>query len=200
MAGVNIIGICGRKFHGKDTIADYLVKNYGFTKVSLADPLKKGVQEIFGLTDDQLWGNQKEIVDSYWNISPREILQVVGTECFRNTFGKVFPHIGENFWTISLNRRIKKLIETGIKNIVIADIRFPNEQELIKQYNGILINVKRELPQSNNCHINPILFTLLGDDKHISENLELHPDFIIKNRTFEQLYKDIDFLIFPYDI
>jgi dephospho-CoA kinase len=52
-----MIGICGKKFHGKDTIANYLIQRFGFTKVSLADPLKKGVQEIFGLTDNQLWGN-----------------------------------------------------------------------------------------------------------------------------------------------
>lgn len=196
MLNVKVIGIYGKKFNGKDTIADYLVQNYGFTKVSLADSLKRGVQEIFGLTDNQLWGNQKEFVDSYWNISPREILQVVGTECFRNTFGNIFPHIGENFWILSLNRRINKLIESGIKNIVIADIRFPNEQELIQRYNGILIHVKREILQTNYQCI----------DKHISENLELHPDFIIKNKTFEQLYDDIDFLMlnvykmFPYDI
>lgn len=180
MSFVNIIGICGKKFHGKDTIADYLIQRYGFTKVSLADPLKKGVQEIFGLTDNQLWGNSKEEVDPYWGISPREILQVVGTECFRKTFGENFPHIGENFWTMALERKIERLIKNGIENIVIADIRFPNERDLIKKYNGVLFRVDREI---------------LSDDHHVSECMDLQPDFIIKNKTFEQLYEDIDFLM-----
>ena len=29
-----IIGVSGRKFNGKDTVGDYLVKNYGYKKRS----------------------------------------------------------------------------------------------------------------------------------------------------------------------
>lgn len=37
---MKVIAISGYKRSGKDTIADYLVKNYGFSRVSFADPLK----------------------------------------------------------------------------------------------------------------------------------------------------------------
>ncbi len=41
-----IIGIFGKKGHGKDTIADYLVDNYNFHKLSYAEPIKKICREI----------------------------------------------------------------------------------------------------------------------------------------------------------
>ena len=36
-----LIGITGKKFNGKDTVADYIVKEYGGNKVSLATPVKE---------------------------------------------------------------------------------------------------------------------------------------------------------------
>jgi len=51
-----IIGIAGNAGSGKDTVADHLVKNHGFVKVSLADPLKRIVRDVFAFTDEQLWG------------------------------------------------------------------------------------------------------------------------------------------------
>lgn len=51
-----IIGICGRAGSGKDTAADFLVKEHGFVKVALADPLKRIAREVFDFTDEQLWG------------------------------------------------------------------------------------------------------------------------------------------------
>lgn len=54
-----IIGICGQAGSGKDTAADFLVKDHGFAKVSFADPMKRFCQEIFDFTDEQLWGSSQ---------------------------------------------------------------------------------------------------------------------------------------------
>lgn len=51
----NIVGITGQLGSGKDTVADVFVTN-GFTKVSLANPIKTFVKDVFQFTDDQLWG------------------------------------------------------------------------------------------------------------------------------------------------
>ena len=55
-----IIGIAGNAGSGKDTVADHLVKNHGFVKVSLADPLKRICREVFDFSDEQLWGASEE--------------------------------------------------------------------------------------------------------------------------------------------
>lgn len=51
-----ILGICGLAGVGKDTSADHLVVNHDFTKVALADPLKRIARDVYAFTDEQLWG------------------------------------------------------------------------------------------------------------------------------------------------
>lgn len=51
-----IIGVAGNAGSGKDTVADHLVKNHGFVKVALADPLKRICREVFNFSEEQLWG------------------------------------------------------------------------------------------------------------------------------------------------
>jgi hypothetical protein len=55
-ARMNLIGISGRASAGKDTVADFLVRDFGFVKVALADPLKRICRDVFAFTDEQLWG------------------------------------------------------------------------------------------------------------------------------------------------
>lgn len=178
---MQLIGVTGKKYHGKDTIANYLVSKYGFTKISFADTLKKSMKEIFSFSDEQLWGNKKEEIDPFWNISPREILQYVGTELFRCNFGNKYPTIRDRIWIMALDKKIKNLNENGITKIVIADVRFPNEVEFIRQHNGIILKVVRNLSTKNN-------------DCHISENnIDLiNEDVLLSNNIIEKLYDDID--------
>ena len=74
-----IIGIAGKKGHGKDTVGNFLISFRGYKKLSFAEPIKKACQEIFMFTEDQLNGNDKENIDPYWNVTPRQVLQYVGT-------------------------------------------------------------------------------------------------------------------------
>lgn len=55
-----ILGLCGLAGAGKDTVADFLVKDHGFVKVAFADPLKRICKEVFDFTDQQLWGPSSE--------------------------------------------------------------------------------------------------------------------------------------------
>ncbi len=52
----------GLKRSGKDTCADYLVKNYGFQKYALASPMKEVAKIIFGWEDKDFQGDKKEYV------------------------------------------------------------------------------------------------------------------------------------------
>ena len=51
-----IIGISGLAGSGKDTAADFLVRDHGFVKVSLGDLLKRIARDVFGFSIEQLWG------------------------------------------------------------------------------------------------------------------------------------------------
>lgn len=116
-----IIGIIGQKGTGKDTVADYIVKSNDFKKISYAEPLKKICKELFDLTDEQLNDqHEKEKIDPRWGMSPRTILQSIGTDLFRK-------HYDENFWVNILIQKIKNKND----NFIISDIRHQNELDIL---------------------------------------------------------------------
>jgi hypothetical protein len=101
-----LIGLTGKAYAGKDTSADYLVKQYCCVKIALADPLKRIVKDVFSFTDEQLWGPSEmrnepderyprwvadvagEKVQQY--LTPRYALQQLGTEWGRDCYNDVW--------------------------------------------------------------------------------------------------------------
>ena len=55
-----IIGICGLIGSGKGTVADVLVDEHGFQKISFADKLKDAVSVLFDWDRDMLEGETSE--------------------------------------------------------------------------------------------------------------------------------------------
>ena len=184
-----IIGLAGKAGSGKDTVGKYLVDNYNFKRFAFADPLKKGIKELFGFTDDQLL-NKKEEKDEYWNIEPRKILQFFGTEICQYELQKIIPDLDRKFFVKRLEKDIKETLDKGI-NVVITDVRFKHEIEMIKKYNNKLIYLNRD----------EIDISLGSNSGHISEN-EISSndfDFIINNNTttnnlFNSFIEKINFL------
>ena len=62
----NIIAICGYKRSGKDTVANFIVENYGYEHYKLATPLKECIQQLFGFTREEMEGHLKEEVNDIW--------------------------------------------------------------------------------------------------------------------------------------
>ena len=138
-----IIGVVGFIGSGKGTAADILVKKHGFTKLSFADTVKDATAAIFGwprhllegeTAESRAWREEK---DEWWSektgkhITPRNMLQLMGTEVGRDM-------IDPNIWVYSLERRLELY-----PNVVIADVRFPNEIKFIQSKGGFVIRVKR---------------------------------------------------------
>jgi len=138
-----IIGICGLIGSGKGTVGDILVAQ-GFQKVSFADKLKDGVATIFGWDRNLLEGDTdesrqwRELKDDFWSnetqmeITPRLVLQLFGTDCLRNGFY-------DGVW-VSL---LKKHILENPGDYVVPDVRFRNEQNMIRELGGKVWQVKR---------------------------------------------------------
>lgn len=139
-----IIGITGLISSGKNTAADVLVA-YGFESISFADSLKDAVSSIFGWDREMLQGSTnesrewREQIDEWWskklsipNLTPRWVLQNIGTELFRNKFHN-------DIWVASVENKLRNIN----KNVVIPDVRFSNEIDTIKNVGGIVIRVFR---------------------------------------------------------
>lgn len=176
-----IIGIIGKKGHGKDTIADYLVQKYDFHKLTYAEPIKKICKDIFSLSNEQLTNHDlKETIDPRWKKSPREIMQLIGTDLFRKTFS-------DNIWVDILSEKAKLLLLEG-KHIVISDIRHSNELEHLFTLsdNVLLFHVIRDIKNEK-------------EDNHPTEQFQYEKDNIpiqkIYNTTIKELYEQIDSII-----
>jgi len=167
-----IIGICGLIGSGKGTVADVLV-DHGFKKVSFADKLKDGVSTIFGWDRAMLEGDTdesrtwREQRDDFWSaetemeVTPRLVLQLFGTDCLRNGF-----HDG--VW-VSL---LKKTILENPGNYVIPDVRFRNEQNMIRELGGQVWRIQRgDIPEWYGC---AMLDNTTGSDL-MEEYDDVHP-------------------------
>lgn len=137
-----LIGIGYRKRSGKDTVADRLVANYGFKKMSWADLLKKGVNAWHGWDDRHGYGELKEVVDEYWGYSPRVAYQKIGTDLMRMQWR-------DTFWVDCAMRQIQTWMAEG-HSVVVPDTRFPNEAAAVLKAGGLLWRVDRPgLPEPN---------------------------------------------------
>lgn len=252
-----IIGVSGQAGSGKDTVADHLIKSHRFTRVALADPLKRFGQEVFGFTNAQLWGashfrNEADIrysvnsrswedalenlkqrgfdfvtdvlgeeslerpeaynslvrwffwlKDSHPKLSPRIMLQTLGTEWGRNA---VHPDIWINYM-LSVAKTL--LHESGdtkfwnyipdcglveedrdphIKGVVVSDVRFPNEFKAIREVGGSVIRVLRPETDAQSLSI--------GIENHASETSDFSLDsfdFLVQNeKGLRELYDSVD--------
>lgn len=157
-----IIAFAGRKQSGKTTSCEfvdgmfneyytrhryekeYITKTYNF-----ADPLKKLCIDIFGLTHSQCYGSDEsknERVDCWRNYCPegqmtaRQVMQYVGTDVFRK--------MQKNVWSDATIRLIEK---ESPDLALIADCRFPNEVDAVKNNGGIVIKLNRDLYSSEHA-------------------------------------------------
>jgi len=149
---MKIIGVCGLIGGGKGTVADILVKEHGFEKVSFADSLKDMIAAVFGWPRHLLEGDTaesrewREQRDDWWAerlnlpwLTPRWVLQFWGTDVCRVNFH-------EDIWIASLEKKIMRKgmgSANKLHNFVIPDTRFPNEINLIRKLGGEVWAVQR---------------------------------------------------------
>jgi hypothetical protein len=122
-----ILGLTGSAGAGKSTAANYLAMQYGFVAESFASPIKDVVAAIFPMwprellegstRESRVW---RELVDvqvaeclQMPGLTPRAVLQKVGTDLFRTHF----------------------------HDYVISDVRFHNEAEWIRSRGGDIVRI-----------------------------------------------------------
>lgn len=203
-----IIGVCGFIGSGKDTIADYLVNFHEFRRDSFANSLKDAVSAVFGWDRTMLEGRTKEArewreqVDPWWaerlsmpTLTPRWVLQYWGTEVCRRGFH-------DDIWISSLENKLRNSKD----NVVISDVRFPNEVAAIKKAGGMVLRVVRgqepvwlRVAQSA-CSGDEKAKLLMSDEFkiHASEWAWLGTEFdhvLDNNSTIDGLYQQVKNLL-----
>jgi len=209
-----LISLSGKKETGKDTVADILVANYNFKKLSFAKNLKKMCQWIFTLdkeetdtlkgkskifpfpikfTEEHLnlilnWMNQTHSVKSATIKIEKLKKKYIQTTEF-NTPREILQFVGTEICRAICNSYHIDIIEEKIVcnkdiNYAVVDSRYPNERALLKKHGGILLLIKRD--------------TKHKEDKHISENSlgkDTDYDYTIgNNNTISELTTHIRFL------
>lgn len=176
-----LIGIIGKKGVGKSTCASYLTSRYGFHEKAMADCLKNICRELFLLDDSQINGVNKETVDARWGCTPRQMFQYIGTDLFRNQLHVIMPDVGLNVFI----HHFELWYANQSGNVVVSDIRFQNEADMIIGLGGILIKLDRH--------------DIDNMDSHASEteldNITCYNYHIINDDSLTDLYSKLDDII-----
>jgi hypothetical protein len=138
---------------GKDTMVKHLVENHGFIKGSFSKPLKDAVASIFDWDRELLEGatpesrEWRERIDPWWDqeldgvtdqqVSPRWVLQHIGTEVMRESFHK-------DIWVLAAKNWLRHNTD---KRIVFSDTRFINELQMLHELDGVTLGIYRQLPK-----------------------------------------------------
>ena len=141
-----IIGLTGYAQSGKDSVANILVNNYGYTRVAFADPIRELLYQMNPAVKDGGYRVQST-VDAYgWDVAKtafpevRNMLQNLGVGA-RKTFGDMF-------W---VQQALRQVSPEG--NFVITDVRYPNEAKAIRSYEDSQIwRIKRSGVDPVNAH------------------------------------------------
>ena len=176
---MQIIGICGRKGSGKSTLAGQI----GGMRLPFAHFLKEGLIAM-GVPEEAIYDpiKKEEPLDILQGKSGRYAMQTLGTEWGRGM-------MGPEFWTdLWLHAVMRLHSETCI---VVDDVRFPQEVQMIRDLGGMVFAVVRgQIPEHSN---NKWVRMWQQRNIHPSERL-VYEDYdipiILNNSTPENLFAE----------
>ena len=151
-----LIALTGVARSGKSTIAKELTK-YGYTRSKFSQTLKNMLLQIPGVTEEMTEGKLKELPQRILgDRTPRDVMQTLGTEWGRDL-------VSNKIWLDAWQRSVAHL-----KYVIVEDLRFPNEADLVKSLGGEIWSVTREG---------------YDPDGHSSETemSKIYPNIVIKN-------------------
>lgn len=137
-----LIGICGLAGTGKDTAANFLRSRYGFHTYSLATPIKRALNAMYGWNEEQ-WLNRNWKEEVQWppGASPRQLAQTLGTEWGREVISPdIWIDFAARVW--HYQKAQTDLGDTPAR-MVIPDVRFDNEAEWIVENGGLVVQITR---------------------------------------------------------
>jgi len=160
-----IIGIAGKKQSGKSSAEVQMLRAFREIDPSLtigtralAERIKDIAVTALSLPPELVYGDEeakKQKTAYEWRDTPyadenthelmtvREVLQVLGTECFRTWFGK-------DIW---INLTLQRIQQSAAQVTIISDVRFKNEVEkILEQPRGYVLHLTRDPLKGTDYH------------------------------------------------
>lgn len=146
MTTPTLIGLTGPAGAGKTTAAEHIAETTGMHRLSFADPLKDMAAAFLGTSRtnfEQVYLHDrltKEVPINGLGVSPRQILQTLGTEWGRNS-------LDPNIWVRLAQLRIGDLEDQATQGgdtftgAIFDDVRFENEAAFIRAHGGVIIHI-----------------------------------------------------------
>lgn len=180
-----LVSLSGQKRSGKDTVADILVKQFKFTKIALADPLRDICSRVFNIPmstflDDELKEKQfphaiflnedmlgyiMAIIENEWGFDITKSKAAAMGDFLGCGFAhprQVLQIVGTEIIRGCINNNIflelaNRRIDKIDGNVVVSDVRFVIEQDWARNKGALMCLIKRPLLK-------------LYQDSHTSEN------------------------------
>jgi hypothetical protein len=187
----SIIAITGYKGSGKDTIANYYCKKYGYENIKFADKLKDIVCILLDITREELELNKDKpglLIDfltdfmvittpehtiNIYDMTYRDFLIFIGTDLFQHKIKDMHPMLfqDKSFWARSLfTNKLSNNIKNG-KKYIISDLRFIHEYKIINMF----------------CNNNNFLYKIINVNNNRINKIETHSS-------------ETEFINIPYNI
>jgi len=168
-----IIGICGLSGSGKSAAGEVLVMSHNYVAIAFADVMKRICMEVFDFTEEQVWGDGKNVEDERYPrgisvatkppdelgirdarfegyLTPRLALQKLGSwgrECYPDTWAERALKDAETVLDkcIDYNRMVGPVhaFSRDYDGVIITDVRFKNEIAAVKKAGGKLVRIVR---------------------------------------------------------
>ena len=138
----NLIGLCGKMHSGKSTIADTLAQERDWRVRYFAGPVK----HIAALMTNAMWAEVGRNIGLVWSDLSQADLDR-DKDRFRPLFQFVGAYgrhaFGEDIWILIFDALYSKGGDFGGQNMVVADVRYPNEAEYLLEHGFDVYLVKR---------------------------------------------------------
>jgi len=185
-----IIGVLGKKRHGKDTFAARLTEEHGFTRFAFADALREAalkLDPIIKVKADEYhhfsgWAFREPLL-----LRLSEVVRYMGWERAKELrevrrtlerMGVGVRDLDEDFWV----REVMRQVDAHRGPVVISDVRFPNEvAAIMARYGRTVRIVNPRVPVAEDEHISE---TALDDYRTTHE--------IINKGSIEDLHRKAD--------
>lgn len=153
------VALMGYARSGKDTFGN-LLKHHNVNKttrnIAFGDELRYKMSELFP--------------DLPTNPKPRRELEL---------FAKACRSIDEDVWVKALARRYGRLLEAGVEDFIITDMRQPNEAKWATQNGFVIVKVESDMRFRSERSTGDTVFSAVNESEKYLHTI--YPDWVIRN-------------------